>query len=156
MFSKSLKGSVKQLTKRGRQAAPVSLSISSAVCTSSVPAIDSGHGPERVVDGLDATWYESAEPFSNSDWWQVDFVRPLRGRFVFVSGDATGGSTLRNAFVESSPDGKRWARAGSFSDKDGVCSFVSRARVRYLRVKSGAAKPQKVCLRRLKVVKDGK
>ena len=47
-------------------------------------------------------------------------------------------------------------RAGSFSGKDGVCSFVSRGQVRFLRVKSGAAKPQKVCLRRLKVVKDGK
>ena len=156
MFSKSLKGSVKQLTKKGRQAALVSLSISSAVCTSSVPAIDSGHGPERVVDGLDATWYESAEPFSKSDWWQVDLVGSLRGRFVFVSGDATGGRKLRNAFVESSLDGKRWTRVGAFSAKDGVCSFVSRGRVRYLRVKSGAAKPQKVCLRRLDVIKDGK
>ena len=156
MFSKSLKGAVRQLTKRGRQAAPVSLFISSAVCTSSVSAIDSAHGPERVIDGLDATWYESAEPFSRSDWWQVDFASPLRGRFILASGDATGGRTLRNAFVESSSDGKRWVRAGSFSGKDGVCSFVSRGQVRFLRVKSGAAKPQKVCLRRLKVVKDGK
>lgn len=156
MFSKSLKGSVKQLTKKGRNSEPVPLSLSSAVCTASVPGKDDGHGPERVVDGLDATWYESATPFSKSDWWQVDFVSPLRGMFVLVSGDATGGRMLRNAFVESSSDGKKWVRAGSFSGKDGVCSFVSRGRVRFLRVKSGAAKPQKVCLRRLKVVKDGK
>ena len=156
MFSKSLKGSVKQLTKKGRNAEPVPLSLSSAVCAASVPGTDDGHGPERVVDGLDATWYESAEPFSKSDWWQVDFASPLRGRFILASGDATGKRTLRNAFVESSSDGKRWVRAGSFSGKDGVCSFVSRGQVRFLRVKSGAAKPQKVCLRRLKVVKDGK
>lgn len=156
MFSKSLKGPVRQLTKKGRNAEPVPLSLSSTVCTANVPGKDDGHGPERVVDGLDATWYESATPFSKSDWWQVDFVSPLRGRFVLVSGDATGGRMLRNAFVESSSDGKRWVCAGSFSGKDGVCSFVSRGRVRFLRVKSGAAKPQKVCLRRLKVVKDGK
>ena len=156
MFSKSLKGPVKQLTKKGRNAEPVPLSLSSAVCTASVPGTDDGHGPERVADGLDATWYESATPFGRDDWWQADLGEPVRGRFTVVSGDGSGGRTLRNAFVESSSDGKRWVRAGSFSGKDGVCSFVSRGRVRFLRVKSGAAKPQKVCLRRLKVVKDGK
>ena len=90
------------------------------------------------------------------DWWQVNLGEPVRGRFTVVSGDGSGGRTIRNAFVESSSDGKRWVRAGSFSRKNGVCSFVSRGQVRFLRVKSGVAKPQKVCLRRLKVVKDGK
>ena len=156
MFSKSLKGPVKQLTKKGKAAEPVSMPLSSAVCTASVPGTDDGHGPERVADGLDATWYESATPFGRDDWWQADLGEPVRGRFTVVSGDGSGGRTLRNAFVESSSGGKRWVRAGSFSGKDGVCSFVSRGRVRFLRVKSGAAKPQKVCLRRLKVVKDGK
>ena len=63
VFSKSLKGPVKQLTKKDRMSEPVPLSLSSAVCTASVPGKDDGHGPERVVDGLDATWYESATPF---------------------------------------------------------------------------------------------
>lgn len=156
VFSKSLKVPVKQMTKKGRMSEPVPLSLSSAVCTASKPGTDDGHGPERVVDGLDATWYESATPFGRGDWWQVNLGEPVRGRFTVVSGDSTGGRTLRNAFVESSSDGKRWVRAGSFSRKNGVCSFVSRGQVRFLRVKSGAAKPQKVCLRRLKVVKDGK
>ena len=156
MFSKSLKGAVKQLTKKGRQAAPVSLSISSAVCTSSVPAIDSGHGPERVVDGLDATWYESATPFGRDDWWQVNLGEAVCGRFTVVSGDGSGGRTAKGACVESSVDGRNWTRAGSFSGKNGVCTFVSRKEIRYLRVKSTAAKPQTICLRRLKVIRDGK
>ena len=156
MFSKSLKGPVKQLTKKGKAAEPVSMPLSSAVCTASVPGLDSGHGPERVVDGLDATWYESKEPFSKDDWWQVDLQEPVRGRFIIVSGDAKGGRRAKDMAVESSTDGKRWTRAGSFSGKDGSCSFASRTKVRFLRVKSTSSKPQAVCLRRLKVVRDGK
>ena len=156
MFSKSLKGPVRQLTKKGRSAEPVPLSLSSAVCSASVPGTDDGHGPGRVVDGLDATWYESATPFGRDDWWQVDLQTPVRGRFTFVSGDAKGGNRAKNAVVESSADGKRWTRVGSFSAKDGTCSFVTRGRIRYLRVKSTAAKPQTICLRRLKAVRDGK
>ena len=156
MFSKSLKGSVKQLTKKGRNAEPVPLSLSSAVCTASVPGTDDGHGPERVVDGLDATWYESKDPFGRDDWWQADLGEPVRGRFTVVSGDGSGGRTAKGACVESSVDGRNWTRAGSFSGKNGVCTFVSRREIRYLRVKSTAAKPQTICLRRLKVIRDGK
>ncbi len=156
MFSKSLKGPAKQLTKTGKRAEPVSLSLSSAVCTASVGGTDDGHGPERVVDGLDATWYESKAPFGKDDWWQVDLQEPVRGRFSFVSGDGKGGRRLQRACVESSADGKRWTRIGTFSAKDGTCSFVPRGKIRYLRVKSTAARPQTICLRRLKVVKDGK
>ena len=156
MFSKSLKGPVKQLTKKGRKAEPVSLSLSSAVCTASVPGTDDGHGPERVVDGLDATWYESKDPFGRDDWWQADLGEPVRGRFTLVSGDGSGGRLAKGACAESSADGRKWTRAGSFSGKDGVCTFVSRKEIRYLRVKSTAAKPQPICLRRLKVIRDGK
>ena len=85
-FSKSLDGKVRQLTKKGKRADPVSLSLSSAVCSASVPGLDSGHGPERVVDGLDATWYESKEPFAKDDWWQVDLQTSVRGPFVLVLG----------------------------------------------------------------------
>ena len=156
MFSKSLKGSVKQLTKKGRNSEPVPLSLSSAVCTASVPGTDDGHGPERVADGLDATWYESATPFGRDDWWRADLGEPVRGRFTVVSGDGSGVRTAKGACVESSVDGRNWTRAGPFSVKNGVCTFVSRREIRYLRVKSTAAKPQTICLRRLKVIRDGK
>ena len=156
MFAKSLNGPVKQLTKRGRKAAPVSLSLASAVCTSSVPGIDDGHGPERVVDGLDSTWYEPSGPFGRDDWWQVDLQSGISGRFNVVSGNEQGAGRVKGGFVETSSDGKRWVRAGSFSAKDGVCSFLSRGSIRYLRVKSAAVRPQNICLRRLAVVKDGR
>ena len=156
MFSKSLKGPARQLTKKGRRTEPVPLSLSSAVCTSSVGGIDDGHGPERVVDGLDATWYESARPFARDDWWQVDLRRPVRGRITLVSGDARGGRRAKDAFVECSADGRRWSRAGAFSAKDGGCSFASREKVRFLRVRSNATKPQTICVRRLKVVEDAR
>ena len=156
MFSKSLKGTVKQLTKKGKKVEPVSHSLSSATCSASVPGADSGRGPERVVDGLDATWYESAKPFGVDDWGQVELAEPVRGKFVFSSGDGQGGRKAKNGFVESSADGKRWTRAGSFSSRDGVCSFVARDKIRFLRVRSGSAKPQTICLRRLKLIKDGK
>ncbi len=109
-----------------------------------------------MVDGLDATWYESKEPFGKDDWWQVDLQNPVRGRFSLVSGDAKGRRRTKDALVECSVDGKHWTRAGSFSAKDGVCSFVSRGRIRYLRVRSTAARPQTISLRRLKVIRDGK
>lgn len=109
-----------------------------------------------VADGLDATWYESATPFGRDDWWRADLGEPVRGRFTVVSGDGSGVRTAKGACVESSVDGRNWTRAGSFSGKNGVCTFVSRREIRYLRVKSTAAKPQTICLRRLKVIRDGK
>lgn len=156
MFAKSLKGPVKQLTKAAKKAVPVSASLDSAVCSASIAGADSRHGPERVVDGLDATWYESTEPFSRDDWWQVDFTMPVQGRFTFVSGNADGSKRIRDAYVEGSVDGKKWSNLASFSNKDGSCSFVLRKAVRYMRVRSRSVKPQAVCLRRLKVVKDGR
>jgi len=156
MFSKSLKGPVRQLTKKGRMAEPVSLSLSKAECTASVEGIDHAHGPERAVDGLDATWYESARPFSQGDWWQVDLKTPVAGRVELVSGDGSGGKLLKGAFVEGSVDGRRWTRCGAFSAKDGICSFVSRGKVRFLRVKSASVRSQAICLRRLRIFKDGK
>ena len=156
MFAKSLKGAAKPLTRAARKAAPVSASLDSAVCSASVAGAGLGHGPERVVDGLDATWYESERPFGRNDWWQVDLGRAVCGRFVILSGAADGSRTIKDAYVESSSDGRRWSKVASFSNRDGACSFVSRTPVRYLRVKSRSSEPQLVCLRRLKVVGDGR
>lgn len=156
MFSKSLKGQARKLTRKARDAEPVPLPLSSAFCSSSIPGRDAGHGPERVVDGLDATWYESRKPFTKADWWQVDLRTPMSGKFVFLTGDTRGGRRLTDAFVECSADGTRWTLAGSFSRKDGTCSLVSHKRIQYLRVRSASARPQTVFLRRLNVFKCGK
>jgi predicted peptidase len=52
MFSKSLNGSVKQLTKKGRNAEPVPLSLSSAVCTASA---GEEHGQRRACCDYDVS-----------------------------------------------------------------------------------------------------
>ena len=153
MFSKSLKGPVRRPAKK---AAPVPISLAKAVCTASVPGIDPRCGPERVIDGLDATWYESRTPFGRDDWLQVDLKEPVRGRFTIVSGDDKGEKRAKRLYAEVSKDGKRWKRVASFSNKDGTCSFASRDQIRYVRVRSEAVKPQPVCLRRLSVVKEGR
>ena len=154
MFSKSLKGRSKQIRKRGLTKEAIPISLSSAVCTASVPGIRDSHGPERVIDGLDATWYESSSPFSKSDWWQVDLIEPMRGRFTIVSGDSHGKRFLKSGFAEVSVDGKRWMRMASFSQKNGTCTFISRKRLRFLRVRPTDNKANAVCLRLLKVVRD--
>lgn len=154
MFSKSLKGRSKQIRKRGLTKEAVPISLSSAVCTASVPGVRDSHGPERVIDGLDATWYESSSPFSKSDWWQVDLIEPMRGQFTIVSGDSHGKRFLKSGFAEVSVDGKRWMRMASFSQKNGICTFISRKRLRFLRVRSTDNKAKAVCLRLLKVVRD--
>lgn len=156
MFSKSLNGQVKQLTKKGKGADLIPLSISFAKCTSSVPGIDRNHGPERVIDGLDATWYEPLKPFTKHDWWQVDLIKPIQGRFIVVSGDDKGNKLVKSAYVETSIDGIHWQRAGHFSKKNGVCSFTSHRNIRFLRIKSTTSKPQRLCIRRLKIILDGK
>ncbi len=154
MFSKSRKGTSRRPAKKGGAAEPVPISLVSAVCSSSVPGRDAAHGPERVVDGLSSTWYESKTPFYNDDWWLVDFRTPIRGRFTLDSG-VSGGTRAKGLFVESSPDGRKWTRVGVFSEKTGSCSFVLRAGTRCLRVRTMASRPQPVCLRGLKVFKDG-
>lgn len=154
MFSKSLKGRSKQIRKRGLTKEAIPISLSSAVCTASVPGVRYSHGPERVIDGLDATWYESSSPFSKSDWWQVDLIEPMRGQFTIVSGDSHGKRFLKSGFAEVSVDGKRWMRMASFSQKNGTCTFISRKRLRFLRVRSTDNKANAVCLRLLKVVRD--
>lgn len=156
MFAKSLKGRAKRLTEAAKKSTPVSESLDAAVCSASVAGVDSGHGPERVTDGLDATWYESERPFGRDDWWQVDLGGPFRGRFVFESGTADGLQKLKDAYVEGSADGRRWTRIASFSNKDGACSFAPRDAVRYLRVKTRSSRPQVICLRRLKVFRGGR
>ena len=154
MFSKTLKGRLKPVTNRGVRVESIPISLLSAVCSASVLGISNSHGPERVADGLEATWYESQKPFKKSDWWQVDLIKPIRGRFTVVSGDVYGRRILKSGYIEASVDGKRWMRMASFSQKNGICTFISRKRLRFLRVRSTDNKAKAVCLRLLKVVRD--
>ena len=78
MFSKSTARGASRRRRDGAAAAPVSLAES--VCTSSVSGEDTAHGPERAADGLKATAYVAARPFSKGDWWRIDFAAPDCGK----------------------------------------------------------------------------
>lgn len=150
-FSKSLDGKARTLTKAARERDPC-LSLIEARCSASVPGRDAATAPMRVIDGLDTTWYEPKRAFEKDDWWRVDFGKPLDGRVRLVSGDKSGAGVAKGLVVEVSSDGERWSRMGTFSGRDGVCSFVTRGAVRFVRVRSASERPQTFRLRRIDVV----
>lgn len=152
MFSKSLKGAVKPLARHGQRTQAGATSMVGAKCSASVPGSDGDHGPERAADGLDATWYSPASPFSKDDWWKVELPSPVKGRVSIYSGNGQGGMLLTSGMAETSKDGSRWIHAGSFSSKDGTCSFELRTPARFIRIKAKGPRPQTFFLRKLVVV----
>lgn len=110
-----------------------------AKCTATVRGRDAKSGPERVADGLAHTAYAPVRAFTPDDWWMIEFVEPVSGRFALFSGDRDGGGRLKRAYVEVSDNGTRWTRAATFSEKDGSCRFVRSGDVKYLRVRTDAA-----------------
>lgn len=79
----------------------------------------------------------------------VQFDRPVSGKFEILSGDKKGQGRLRRAMVEVSTNGKTWVRAGTFSQKDGSCTFVRGSTFTYLRVRTLDADGQEFALRKL-------
>ena len=140
MFSKSLKTSG---TRR--------FSLVGAKCTASIAGWDAGCGPERVIDGLDDTAYTPARPFRKDDWWMVELPAPVCGKVNIYSGNREREALLKHAQAEVSLDGRKWVRAGQFSSKDGVCSFVRRNKFKFVRIKSTSSAPSLFTLRRMDV-----
>ena len=124
-------------------------SLADAKCTASLAGRDAACGPERALDGLDETAYIAERDFRKDDWWCVEFARPVSGRVCLYSGGKDGANRLRNAFVEVSANGRSWRRVGSFSSKDGTCSFTAAQGFTRLRVRLLDDRPQKFMLRRL-------
>lgn len=118
-------------------------------CSSSVPGKDAGHGPDRVVDGLDATAYVSERPAERGDWLEIEFPETVKGTIRFYSGFKDGKSSLRAAFVESSKGDGKWRRVGVFSSKTGEATVVMREPAKCLRVVYGSPKPQTMVLRKV-------
>jgi len=128
------------------------ISLNGAGCSASKPGSDSGTGPERVIDGLDATCYVSAEPFRRGDWWQVEFAQPVSGRITVKSGRRDGTGRMVSARVETSANGRRWLTAGRFRHDNGECTFVPRIPVKFLRVVSDSQKGETFILREVVVL----
>ena len=82
----------------------------------------------------------------------MDLIKPIRGRFTVVSGDVYGRRILKSGYIEASVDGKRWMRMASFSRRNGICTFFSHKRLRFLRVRSTDDDSKVICLRLLKVI----
>lgn len=147
MFSKTSASAGVVRRPVGPVAAP--LSLSDARCTASVSGRDTTCGPERALDGLDDTAYVPVRGFRKTDWWQVEFTKPVSGKIALYSGDKNGTSRLRNAVVEISSNGKSWRRMASFSSKDGTCTFTSQQGFTLLRVRPLGDGVQPFMLRRM-------
>ncbi len=128
--------------------------ITKAVCTSSIPGKDEKHTPERILDGLDATFYQSKIDAKRGDWVAMNFETPIKGSFAIYSGTRDGINILTRGQVETSTDGKRWKRVGIFSKKDGVARFELRSATKMLRILYTGSKPQALVLR--KIIKEDK
>lgn len=124
-----------------------------AKCTASVPGADVGHGPERIVDGLDATAYISSRPVNRGDCVEIVFPETVRGKFRLVSGLKDGRQRLGDAIVEASAKGERWHRVGKFSERRGEVRFVLRRAADCLRIIYVGERPMVMVIR--KIVAEG-
>jgi hypothetical protein len=154
MFSKTLakkkvRGFTKGLTLPKNADSAFHNLIVKSRCSSSVPGKDSGHGPDRIADGLDATAYVSERPVERGDWLEIEFPGPIKGTIRFCSGFRDGKSRLRSAFLESSKGDGKWRRIGVFSSKTGEATAVLRSPVKCLRVVHGGPKPQTMVVRKV-------
>lgn len=124
-------------------------SLAPARCTASQPGKNASSGPERAVDGLDASGYVSLKPLKRGDWWMCEFPKPLAGEFEVQTGWRDGKQSLGRGWVEVSSDGRNWRRAGNF--REGVCSFSQRMPIRFLKVLPNSERPAVLVLRSVAV-----
>ncbi|MBR3921764.1 MAG: hypothetical protein IKJ45_01500, partial [Kiritimatiellae bacterium] len=123
--------------------------VAKALCTSSVPGKDEGHGPDRMVDGLDATAYVSEQPVGRGDWLAVEFASPIKGTVRFHSGFRDGRLRLSDAIVEMSRGDGKWSRVGTFSSRTGDARVALRSPAKCLRVVYNGAKPRTMVMRKI-------
>ena len=128
--------------------------IARAKCTASVSGSDAGHGPERIVDGLDATAYVSSRPVCRGDRVEIVFPEAVRGKFRFVSGLKDGRQRLSDTVVEASDGGERWWRVGKFSKRREEVRFELRRAADRLRAIYVGESPTVMVIR--KIVVEGK
>ena len=151
-FSKGVKMRTMREKRDRAEDGKAFLQMAKARCTASIPGIDEKHGPDRVVDGLDATCYKSRENAKNGDWVEIEFDTPIKGRFKICSGERNGSGPFAKAAVEASAKGKRWDRVGVFSAKNGVANVVLSSPVKRIRVVCIGSMQTPLVLR--KIVKD--
>ena len=151
MFSKTSDGKPVPGMKVGSGSGQRQIDLSSVKCTASVRGRDASCGPERAADGLDDTSYRPEHAFTKKDWWMAEFPAPVVGKVEVFSGDREGNGRLKHAYVEVSANGRSWTRAGTFSNRNGNCSFVRKEKFTHLRVRSAEDAKAPFVLRRCTV-----
>lgn len=149
VFSKST--IPKPMRWRRAAEAMVPLPLANSTCEASIPGKDAAHGPERAVDGLNATAYVAARRFERSDWWRIDFQIPLTGRVEVVLGDESGKTLPVGVVIEVTQDGRTWKRIAFQRDKDRVCTLMLRDKTKSLRIKTRSRTPVPFALRMVSV-----
>ena len=152
VFSKGVKDRAMREKRARLESGEAFLLMVKAKCTSSISGMDEKHGPDRIVDGLDATCYKSRGNAKKGDWVEIEFDAPIKGTFKIYSGEKNSSGPFAKAIVEASAKGKRWNRVGVFSVKDGVANVVLRSPVERLRIVYVGAMPMPFVLR--KIVKE--
>lgn len=152
MFSKTSDGKpVPKMSAKQGLAKP-SYDFKAAKCTASVAGRDSTCGPDRATDGLDDTVYVPEHAFTKKDWWMVEFPHPVKGKVQVFSGDRKGKGIAKGGIVEVSENGKTWISVGTFSKRDGICSFSRARKFTHLRVRAQSECREPFLLRRCSLV----
>lgn len=125
--------------------------VKAVVLTASYLGVSAeGHGPERVVDGLDGTWFEGASGARKGEFLEVGFDSPVRGRIVVATWAPKKGTSPR-VRVDISHNGKAWIRVGQVPPRTGEMSFTPSSPVRFLRVISEADSDTPIRVREVRV-----
>lgn len=153
VFSKGVKSPVNHAVRTSIKNDTMFSVLQRARCRASIPAKDGAHGLDKMLDGLDATYYMSESDAKRGDWIEIEFDTPLSGRLLVYSGLKDGTGLLAQGIVEASANGKFWNRVGMFSGKDGVARAELRTPARFVRMTCTGTKPQPFVIRKV-VIKE--
>ena len=95
---------------------------------------DNGMSPSNAVDGLNSTFFISAEPVGKGAYWICEYPSPVRGRWRVSIGAHDRSALRKGMMVYVSMDKKKWRRVAALSVKDGSCVFLEPHGLRYIKV----------------------
>lgn len=96
-----------------------------ALLYSTMPST-AAHRPEMAMDGDPNTYFRSAYGMDDGDDFRILLGRPIPVRSIRITtGNADNEDLLTDGFVETSPDGTTFSKAGDFNSA-GVCAVALR------------------------------
>jgi len=95
------------------------------------------HRPEMAMDGDDTTSFQTTGGMDDGDDFLVLLSRPIPVRSLKITtGDSDKNDCLTNAFVETSPDGVTYTKAGSFDAAGIVDASLKDRSVMVIRIRT--------------------